>query len=394
MAASEDKKRRPRAPESPEERFRALSPDRQAQLLDPAETEFAEHGFDRASLNRILERAGISKGQVYHYARDKAALYRLVVDRALNRIAEEAAPVALKAESPDAFWDSLSDVLMRATLVMADKAQLAELAKGIYSDTPLLRDELAPLVERVKGWVRQALETGQAAGAVRRDMPITLLVANALGAALHADRWFVEHWSELTDEEVLERTQQSIELCRNMLAPAAPPATQPDDSLMREVEAQAEVLVPVLHALRAEIGEEKANRLVLGAVAEERRRKLQCAAQNAGGPGKKAWASAMADLGRRVGDSVDYKWLRQEEGALDYDVTSCAFAQLFRAMDEPDLGRALVCDIDTDMATANAPNVELTREQTLMQGAPCCTFRYRFHPEHDEDEEAESESDE
>jgi hypothetical protein len=39
-----------------------------------------------------------------------------------------------------------------------------------------------------------------------------------------------------------------------------------------------------------------------------------------------------------------------------------------------------VCAADADIATAAGSEVILDREQTLMQGAPSCTFRYRFAP--------------
>lgn len=47
---------------------------------------------------------------------------------------------------------------------------------------------------------------------------------------------------------------------------------------------------------------------------------------------------------------------------------------------EPDLGALLICETDFDIAEAGGSEVSLTREQTIMRGAPCCTFRYRFAP--------------
>lgn len=369
-----------RLPRTAQERFEALSSDRQAALLDPAEAEFSEHGFEGASLNRILEGASISKGQAYYYARDKAALYSLVVERALDRIVEMVGPVALETTSPDTFWNSLTDVLERGTAELASNPQLVGLARGIYSAAALPRVNLAPLVRRIEGWLSHVIEMGQEAGDIRIDVPRSLLAAVVLGATLQADRWFGDHWSELTTDEAIERTGQLLELCRNMLTlPQEPSAvTSPERSLLDEVTAQAGALVPVLRALRAEMGADRANALVLGALAEERSANSKRAVSQAGGPSREAWTAAITDLGGRVADSAEYQWLRQERDVLDYDVTSCAFAQLFHSLGEPELGKVLVCDLDTDLATMNAPDVELCRDQTLMQGGACCTFRYKF----------------
>jgi hypothetical protein len=71
---------------------------------------------------------------------------------------------------------------------------------------------------------------------------------------------------------------------------------------------------------------------------------------------------------------------RHDEEALEFDVTHCRFAEFFRALGEPELGALLVCATDFDIVAAGGDDVSLTRDQTLMQGAPRCTFRYRFAP--------------
>ncbi|MGH7620186.1 MAG: TetR family transcriptional regulator, partial [Gemmatimonadaceae bacterium] len=49
------------------DRFDNLDPDKQQRLFEAAADEFADHGFESASLNRIIERAGMSKGSLYYY---------------------------------------------------------------------------------------------------------------------------------------------------------------------------------------------------------------------------------------------------------------------------------------------------------------------------------------
>ena len=48
-------------------------------LLGAALHEFTAHGFGKASLNRILSSAGMSKGQLYHHFASKEGLYLAVV---------------------------------------------------------------------------------------------------------------------------------------------------------------------------------------------------------------------------------------------------------------------------------------------------------------------------
>ena len=75
---------------------------------------------------------------------------------------------------------------------------------------------------------------------------------------------------------------------------------------------------------------------------------------------------------------VTVEMRRHDKEALEFDVTHCRFAEFFRALGEPELGALLVCATDFDIVTAGGSEVRLTREQTLMQGAACCDFRYEL----------------
>jgi hypothetical protein len=59
-------------------------------------------------------------------------------------------------------------------------------------------------------------------------------------------------------------------------------------------------------------------------------------------------------------------------------VTRCRFAEFFRALGEPELGSLLICETDFDITSAGEGEVSLDRAQTIMRGAPSCTFRYKF----------------
>jgi hypothetical protein len=77
---------------------------------------------------------------------------------------------------------------------------------------------------------------------------------------------------------------------------------------------------------------------------------------------------------------VTFEMKRHDKEALEFDVTHCRFAEFFRELGEPELGALLVCATDFDIVAAGGGDVSLTRDQTLMQGGPRCTFRYAFAP--------------
>jgi hypothetical protein len=153
-----------------------------------------------------------------------------------------------------------------------------------------------------------------------------------------------------------------------------------DVSLLDKVRMQAQVLVPVLRALRAELGKDKADAIVRQALRDWSKQLFAAIGAGIEGSPRKKWAAVQSVWGEASGREVEVKVLRQDKEALDIDVTRCRFADFFRALDEPELGALLICAADFDIAAVGEGAVSLERAQTIMQGAPSCTFRYKFAP--------------
>jgi hypothetical protein len=138
---------------------------------------------------------------------------------------------------------------------------------------------------------------------------------------------------------------------------------------------QAQVLVPV-RALQAELGEELANALVRSALGDLYRRYGEEFRQ---GKNEKnlgnIMASAFATYARE--EALDYRVIEQSGDAFEVDVTGCRYAEFYKELGEPDLGFLLVCSADFPTAEGVGPDIELTRTQTIMQGASHCDFRYK-----------------
>jgi hypothetical protein len=154
----------------------------------------------------------------------------------------------------------------------------------------------------------------------------------------------------------------------------------PNISMLDKTRIQAQVLVPVLRALRSELGKDKADGLVRQALRDWSKELFATIGNSIDGRPRRKWAAMQGAYNDVTAKEVEFEILRHDEAALDIDVTRCGFAEFFRALGEPELGSLLVCAGDADIATAGEGEVSLDRAQTLMQGAPSCTFRYKFAP--------------
>jgi hypothetical protein len=149
-----------------------------------------------------------------------------------------------------------------------------------------------------------------------------------------------------------------------------------DIPVIEQVKIQAQVLVPLVKALQAELGEERANALVRKALGDAYRRlgEQWWRARESKHLGENM-ALAFASFGQ--GDAVDYRVRAQSQDTYEIDVTGCRYAQFYQELGEPELGFLLVCSSDFPFAEGFGPDIKLRRTQTIMQGAGHCDFRYK-----------------
>ena len=150
-----------------------------------------------------------------------------------------------------------------------------------------------------------------------------------------------------------------------------------DIPLIEQVKIQAQVLVPLVKALQAELGEERANAIVRKALGDLYRKY-----------GEKWWRTRGAlNLGEKVasafemfaaGDALEYKVVKKTPDALELNVTECRYAEFYKKIGAPELGFLLTCSGDADFFHPEGfgANVRLKVTQTIMQGASHCDFRY------------------
>jgi AcrR family transcriptional regulator len=155
-------------------RFAKLPEAQQQTILRVALDEFATHGFHDASLNRMIEAAGISKGSMYYYFDGKDDLYAFAARTELAGLFEQAGPLPpLDAGDADAFWAVLEDYYLRLLRALAASPKLAALLRGWSTATksPGFQSVEGELEQESLPWMQQALTAGQRVGAVRDDLP-------------------------------------------------------------------------------------------------------------------------------------------------------------------------------------------------------------------------------
>lgn len=148
-----------------------------------------------------------------------------------------------------------------------------------------------------------------------------------------------------------------------------------DIPLIEQVKIQAQVLVPLVKAFQAELGEERANAIIRKALGDLYRQY-----------GEKWWRTHGArNLGEKMvsafdmfaaADALKYEVVKKMPDAFEVNVTECRYAEFYKKIGAPELGFLLTCSADFSHAEGYGAGVRLSRTQTIMQGASHCDFRY------------------
>ncbi len=202
-------------------RFERLATAKRERLLDVAAQEFAAHGYADASINRILERAEMSKGAAYYYFADKLDLFGAVVAYcldALRLLTQAPDPATLTAAT---FWPTFADLHRQPLLASLDRPWLFRALRvaGRLPPEALAREPLGALAANLRAMVMALIQRGQALGVIRADLPDELIFAwlDALDDA--SDHWLLANWETLATEEIARISDQTVAAMQRALSP-------------------------------------------------------------------------------------------------------------------------------------------------------------------------------
>lgn len=148
-------------------------------------------------------------------------------------------------------------------------------------------------------------------------------------------------------------------------------------TLLQQRGIEAEVLIPLIRRLEAELGTERAHRIAGEVIADIARDQGQRVAEALGRADLEGFTHVKDSWGGAGGD-LAIETLRQDAERLEFNVVGCRFAEMYRRMGAEDLGFILSCGRDFALSEGYSEDLHLERTQTIMQGAPFCDFRYRL----------------
>ncbi|MCY4009420.1 MAG: L-2-amino-thiazoline-4-carboxylic acid hydrolase [Anaerolineaceae bacterium] len=140
-------------------------------------------------------------------------------------------------------------------------------------------------------------------------------------------------------------------------------------------EAEARILQAFLKRLEGEFGAERVREILRETIITIAQEQGAAMAREQGDDSLPAFADTLPAWQRD--GALEIEELERSETAFHFNVTRCRYAELYRALGIPELGALLSCNRDFALIEGFNPEVKLQRNQTIMEGASHCDFRYR-----------------
>jgi hypothetical protein len=148
-------------------------------------------------------------------------------------------------------------------------------------------------------------------------------------------------------------------------------------SMMERRRIEAAMLKHVYETLKATLGDEAARAAIAESV---RRSAIEQGRQMAAETGDKTSLRTFADIMPRWSkdDALTMDITENSDTRLAFNVTRCRYSEMYREMGLGEIGHLLSCQRDGTFCEGYDNKLQLTRTQTIMQGASHCDFVYTY----------------
>ena len=192
----------------PSSTFFNLPHEKRERILSRCFAEFTKHSYQGASVSKVVDELGISKGSMYKYFVNKQDLYLYLVQQAaavkLNYLA-----ASLQTDS-DSFFDNLWSVVKTGVEFDINYPQYSLFLGRVCTDEDALADNPVSrqLISRSYSFIRDLVLSAQERGDVRHDLSadlISYLINNTI--VNYAD--MVTKKFDLSQEKLLDKLNQN-----------------------------------------------------------------------------------------------------------------------------------------------------------------------------------------
>ena len=147
-------------------------------------------------------------------------------------------------------------------------------------------------------------------------------------------------------------------------------------SLIEKREIEALIAAPLIKGYAELIGLEKSLEIAAGVIQGLARDAGRQIAAERGSNTLRDLADVVKSLWSHGGEALELEFIEVSETVLEFRVTRCRYTEQYKNLGIGEFGYCLSCSRDAAFAEGFNPKINMSRTQTIMEGAPYCDFRF------------------
>lgn len=151
-----------------------------------------------------------------------------------------------------------------------------------------------------------------------------------------------------------------------------------DLPILEQRRIEANLVKPIYEELAARLGDEQAQDILGTAIKKHAIAQGEAYAEADRAAGKEpSLAGFFALLPQwTAGGALEMDVVEQSETQVNFNITRCRYAEMYKEMGLGHIGHLLSCNRDGTFCEGYDPSIQFERSQTIMSGASHCDFRY------------------
>lgn len=157
--------------------FLNLPEAKQERIIAAALAEFADKGYERASVNAMVSASGIAKGSLYQYFKDKKGIFLYIFDFAIAMVRRTLVRVKEETQAEDFFTRLEKSLLAGVDFIRRYPRIYNIYLKILFDQRVPEREKLLTAVRRFAAdYLSSLVRQGVARGEIRPDLPVNTVI--------------------------------------------------------------------------------------------------------------------------------------------------------------------------------------------------------------------------
>lgn len=199
----------------PKETFFNLPDEKRERITNESIKEFSNYNFDSASINRIIEGSGISKGSFYQYFEDKKDVYKYLMSVMVSKKLEFMSPVLSNPTSVDIFT-LIRELYISGLAFGQAHPEFVDIGNKIMGDkthpmfNEVIKDNLDQSITLFKGLIEKAKQEGHVRQNIDTDLAGYILTTLNVTVV----DYYRQHSGESWDDDLMPFVDQLLEILK------------------------------------------------------------------------------------------------------------------------------------------------------------------------------------